>query len=327
MDTDGLAQAGRGAGRGPGSELDLVAIGEPLVEFNQTGEGGDRLYVQGYGGDTSNLAVAAARQGARAGYVTALGDDVYGRVFLDLWRQEGVDASRVTIDPAAPTGIYFVTHADGRHHFTYFRAGSAASRFAPADLPTDYVAGARVVHVSGVSLAISASACDACYAAAHAAKEAGRLVSLDTNFRPKLWSKDRARAVILDMMGLADICLPSYDDVAELTGLADPDALVDRMLALGAKTVALKLGAAGAIVATPAERHRIPPYRVDAVDATGAGDTFGGAFLARLLGGDDIRAAGRYAAVAAALSTTGFGAVAPIPRAARVKEALQTWAD
>jgi 2-dehydro-3-deoxygluconokinase len=316
-----------GLERGPGMELDIVAIGEPMIEFNQSAERGGRLYLQGYGGDTSNLAIAAARQGACTGYVTALGDDVYGRMFLDLWRKEGVDASQVKIDSSAPTGIYFVTHAEGRHHFTFARAGSAASRFAPGDMLADYVAGARVAHMSGISLAISASACDACYAAAHAAKAAGRLVSFDTNLRLKLWSQDRARAAILDMMRLADICLPSFDDVAELTGLRDPDALVDLALNLGAKTVALKLGADGALVATGAERHRIRPFRVDAVDATGAGDTYGGAFLSRLVAGDDIRAAGRYAAVAAALSTTGYGAVEPIPRAERVKEELKTWAE
>ena len=308
-------------------ELDIVAIGEPMIEFNQTSERGGRLYLQGFGGDTSNLAIAAARQGARTGYVTALGDDVYGRMFLDLWRREGVDASRVKIDGSAPTGIYFVTHAGGRHEFTFFRAGSAASRFAAVDLPTDYVASARVVHVSGISLAISASARDACYAAAEAAKGAGRLVSFDTNLRLKLWPKDQARAAIMDMMKLADICLPSLDDMAALTDLRDPDKLVDLALDLGAKTVALKLGAEGAVVASAGERHRIPPYPVNAVDATGAGDTFGGTFLARLLQGDHIQAAGRYAAVAAALATTGFGAVEPIPRASRVQEALQTWQD
>jgi 2-dehydro-3-deoxygluconokinase len=305
--------------------LDIVALGEPMMEFNQTGERGERSYLQGFGGDTSNFVVAAARQGARTGYVTALGDDVYGRMFLDLWRREGVDASQVKIDRSAYTGIYFVTHDEAGHHFTFFRSGSAASRLSPADLPADYLAGGRAVHVSGISLAISASACDACYAAVEAARSAGRLVSFDTNLRLKLWSKDRARAVITDMMKFADICLPSLDDMATLTGTDDPDKLVDHALALGAKTVALKLGAEGAIVATAHERHRIPPYQVDAVDATGAGDVFGGAFTTRLLEGEKLGAAGRYAAVAAALSTTGYGAVEPIPTAGAVLEALERW--
>jgi 2-dehydro-3-deoxygluconokinase len=307
--------------------LDIVALGEPMIEFNQTGERGGRSYLQGYGGDTSNFVIAAARQGARTGYVTALGDDVYGRMFLDLWAKEGVDASGVRIDGAAHTGIYFVDHDEAGHRFTFFRTGSAASRLSPADVPAEYVAGARLVHVSGISLAISVSACDACYAAVEAARSAGRFVSFDTNLRLKLWSKDRARAVITDMMKLADICLPSRDDMAALTGSDDPDKLADHALALGAKTVALKLGAEGAIVATAHERHRIPPYRVEAVDATGAGDAFGGAFATRLLQGEELGAAGRYAAVAAALSTKGYGAVEPIPTAKQVQEALDRWTE
>ena len=305
-------------------QLDIVALGEPMIEFNQAGKD-SRSYQQGFGGDTSNFVIAAARQGARTGYLTAVGEDVYGGMLLDLWRQEGVDASRVRTDASAPTGIYFVTHGSEGHSFTFFRSGSAASRLAPRDIPSDYVASARVIHISGISLAISESACDACYAAADAAKAAGGLVSFDTNLRLKLWSKERARAVITDMMKLADICLPSRDDVALVTGIEDPDELVDHALGLGAKIVALKLGAEGALVATADVRHRIPAYPVRSVDATGAGDVFGGAFVARILRGDSPYRAGRYAAAAAALSTAGYGAVEPIPNADRVKEALQEW--
>jgi len=305
-------------------DLDVLALGEPMVEFNQT-KAGEASYLQGFGGDTANFAVAAARQGVRAGMLTALGDDVYGRAFLDLWRAEGVDADDVAVDPDAPTGLYVVTHDAGGHHFTFYRAGSAASRMTPAAIAPDRIARARLLHLSGISFGIAPGACDACYGAIAAAKAGGRLVSFDTNLRLKLWGRDRARAVILDAMSLADICLPSLDDIAALTGIADPDQLVDLALQRGARVVALKLGREGALVADAEGRHRIPPYPVAAVDATGAGDTFGGAFVARILLGDGIRAAGRYAAIAAALSTTGYGAVAPIPRRDRVEAALAGW--
>jgi 2-dehydro-3-deoxygluconokinase len=302
--------------------LDIVAVGEPMIEFNQTGGAGSTSYLQGFGGDTSNFAIAAARQGARAGVVTALGDDVHGGMLRELWATEGVDASRVKSDPTAPTGIYFVTHDESGHHFTFFRSGSAASRMTPADVPADYIASARALHVSGISFAISPQACDAAYAAVEVAREAGRMVTFDTNLRLRLWSKDRARAIILDMMSRCDVCLPSLDDVTLLTGIEDADELVDFALGRGAKIVALKLGREGALVADANERHRIAPLRVDTVDATGAGDTFGGAFVARLLQGDGLEAAGRYAAAAAALSTTGYGAVDPIPTAEAVLEAM-----
>ena len=303
--------------------LDILACGEPMVEFNQTGEGGGRLYRQGFGGDSSNFAIAAARQGARVGYFSALGDDPNGRMLRALWDEEGVDHASVKTDAEAFTAIYFVTHGGRGHEFHFFRGGSAASRVAPADVPRERIAAAKVLHLSGISLAISASACDAGYAAIGAARAAGVKVSFDTNLRLKLWSIERARAVMSDVMRLTDICLPSYDDVRAITGIEDDDALVDHCLRLGAKTVALKLGEHGAIVADARERHRIDPFPCKPVDATGAGDTFGGAFVARLIAGDPLHEAGRYAAAAAALSTEGYGAVAPIPRAAEVRAALE----
>ena len=301
---------------------DIVALGEAMVEFNQTGENGGRHYLQGFGGDTSNFAIAAARQGARVAYVSALGDDAYGALLRHLWDEEGVDHTHVATDPAAFSAVYFVTHDEGGHHFSFFRSGSAASRMTPATLPRAPIRAARVLHLSGISLAISASACDAGYAAIRCAREAGVQVSFDTNLRLKLWSVERARAVMNDVIGLSDICLPSYEDVVAITGLSEPDALVDHCLRLGAKTVALKMGERGAIVATAEERHRVMPVNCQPVDATGAGDVFGGAFVARLVAGDSLLEAGQYAATAAALAAEGFGAVAPIPRSERVRQVL-----
>lgn len=303
--------------------MDILAYGEPMVEFNQTGEGHGRLYLQGFGGDSSNFAIAAARQGARVGCWSALGDDAHGRALRALWDAEGVDHSLVRSDAAAFTAIYFVTHDERGHEFHFYRSGSAASRVAPMDVPKAQIAAAKVFHLSGISLAISNSACDAGYAAIDAARAAGVKVSFDTNLRLKLWSLDRARAVMSDVLRRCDIALPSWDDVTAITGLTEPEAIIDHCLRGGAKTVALKLGAEGALVASDHERHRIAAFPCSPVDATGAGDTFGGAFVARLVAGDGVLAAGRYAAAAAALSTQGYGAVAPIPRADEVLAALK----
>jgi len=301
---------------------DILALGEPMVEFNQTGEGAGRLYLQGFGGDTSNFAVAAARQGARVGYLSALGDDPYGGMLRRLWDEEGVDHTDVATDPHAFTAIYFVTHDAQGHHFHFFRQGSAASRMTPAQLPRERIAQARVLHLSGISLAISDAACETGFAAMELARAAGVAVSFDTNLRLKLWPLARAREVMTEALRRCDIALPSLDDVRALTGLDDADALVDHCLTLGARIVALKLGEAGALVATAQERHRITPHPCQPVDATGAGDTFGGAFVSRWVAGDSLAQAGRYAAAAAALSTQGYGAVEPIPRRSQVEQAL-----
>lgn len=302
--------------------FDVVALGEPMVEFNQTGDGQGRLFLQGFGGDTSNFAISAARQGARVAYISALGDDANGALLRDLWDREGIDHSAVKCLPEAYTGVYFVSHDAQGHHFQFFRSSSAAARYTASDLPLELLQSTRVLHLSGISAAISASACDACYAAVHAARAAGALVSFDTNLRLRLWPVDRARAVMSDLIRLSDLCLPSYDDIVAITGLRDPEALVDHCLQLGARVVALKLGADGALVADVHQRHRIVPHPCHPVDATGAGDTFGGAFVARYLADDSLLEAGRYAAAAAALSTQGYGAVEPIPSATQVRKAL-----
>lgn len=302
---------------------DILALGEPMVEFNQTGEGGRRLYLQGFGGDTSNAAIAAARQGASVGYISAVGDDVYGRMLRSLWQREGVDDAAVRTDAQAFTAVYFVDHDADGHHFSFFRKGSAASRMTPADLPRERIAAARVLHLSGISAALSDSACDTCFAAVDAARAAGVKVSFDTNLRLKLWPIARARAVMRELIRQSDICLPSLEDIQAISGLQDADALVDFCLELGAGVVALKMGAQGALVADGQRRWRLPAHPCTPVDATGAGDTFGGALLARLVAGDALEAAARYAAVAAALSTEGYGAVEPIPHAARVRSALE----
>ncbi len=297
-------------------------MGEPMIEFNQVKEGDGRNFLQGFGGDTSNFAIAAARQGATVGYISALGRDANGASLRALWDEEGVDHSLVSTHATAPTGMYFVTHGPQGHEFSFARAGSAASLYGPGDVPVAAIAKAKALHLSGISLAISNSACDACYTAIAAARAAGCLVSFDTNLRLKLWSKDRARAIMTDVIGLSDLILPSYDDIVAITGLTDADALVDWCLARGAKLVALKLGAEGALVADAKTRTRVAPHPCRPIDATGAGDCFGGAFVARLVAGDSPVDAARYAGVAAALSTEGYGAVAPIPRAATVRKAM-----
>ncbi|RFU47791.1 sugar kinase [Paraburkholderia sp. DHOC27] len=305
----------------PVSTPAILALGEAMVEFNQSVKDHPQ-YLQGFGGDTSNFCIAAARQGVPSGFVSAVGADHFGRLLVDLWQCEAVETAWVKVDSQAPTGVYFVSHGPAGHQFDYLRAGSAASRYAPADLPLDAIKSAQVLHLSGISLAISMSACDAALGAISHARAHGVQVSFDTNLRLKLWPLARARAVMLEAIRQTDICLPSWDDVTALTGLTGRDEIVDFLLALGPRVVALKLGKQGSYIATPDERRVVPGHVVNAVDATGAGDCFGGAFIARIVAGDDPFSAARYANVAAALSTQGFGAVTPIPDRATVEKVL-----
>jgi 2-dehydro-3-deoxygluconokinase len=296
---------------------DIIAMGEPMLEFNAEEEGAlsqAGRFTVGWGGDTSNFSVAASRAGGKVGYLTRLGDDEFGESFLELWRREGIDTRHVRKDPEAFTAAYFISRKGKQHYFTYFRRGSAASRMTPADLPEDYIAGARLLHVSGISQAISPSACDTVFAAMAIAKAAGRLVSYDPNFRPKLWPLDRARAIIHQTCRQSDLIFPSLDDARQLTGLDAPEKIAGFYLGLGPQVVVIKLGADGALLATAEGLRTFPPYRVDSVDMSGAGDTFDGAFVVAFLAVRPVEECMRFANAAAALTTTGLGCVTPVPR-------------
>ncbi|MEP6149811.1 MAG: sugar kinase, partial [Nisaea sp.] len=194
---------------------ELLCLGEPMLEFNQQP---DERYLTGHGGDTSNVAVAAARQGASVGYLTRIGRDTFGESFMELWENEGIDTSGVEACADGHTGIYFVTHGPDGHRFSYHRAGSAASLMTPDFLPHGMIRDAKILHISGISMAISNSAADTVFAAIALAREAGVKVSVDPNLRLKLWPLDRARAMTHAAMAEADIALPGLDDATILTG-------------------------------------------------------------------------------------------------------------
>jgi len=303
-----------------GNGVDLLCLGEGLVEFNQGAPGG--AYLQGFGGDVSNVAVAAARLGLDVGMVSAVGGDAFGDLLLEMWRAEGVSHTHVRRFEERPTGLYFVTHGPEGHAFTYRRTGSAASRYGPGDLPRAALHATRALHVSAISQAISPSACDAVFAAIDMVRAAGGLVSYDTNLRLELWPVARARAIVQASVAQADTVLPGLEDARRLTGLEAPEAIAERFLELGAGCVALTLGPGGALFADASGVTHVAPHRVEVVDATGAGDAFDGAFLAAWLNGADGPSATRFANAAAALSVRGYGAVAPLPQRAAVETLL-----
>lgn len=299
--------------------VDIICLGEPLIEFNQIQDGS---WIQGFGGDTSNCAISASRQGAKVGYITKVGSDHFGDLLIDLWKAEHIDVSHIVRDPDSPTGIYFVTHDENGHHFTYYRKHSAASLMNRSDISQSYIVGAKMLHVSAISQAISKFAADAVMKAIDYALSSDTTVSYDTNLRLNLWPEERAREVIHHAMSKCHLALPSYEDAVVLTKLKKPDDIVDFYLKLGAKTVVLKCGREGALVSTHDRRENITGIKVDSVDANGAGDTFAGALLAELVRGKSPFEAAQFANAAAALSTQSKGAVNAIPNRDQVKEFL-----
>jgi len=303
---------------------DVVALGEAMVEFNQIPQGDGRMYLQGFGGDTSNTIIAAARQGARCAYLSLVGNDALGEMSLALWKTEGVDASAVGVREDAPTGVYFVRHDAKGHHFSYLRRGSAASRMQPSDLPPGILGSTRYLHISGISQAISSSARATVSAAIALARASDARVSYDPNVRFALWSLQDARAAILETLAMTDEFLPGMDEMTQVSGLTSPDAVIAWAHQQGANVVVLKMGAQGVLAFDGTSTQKIAAVPVNAVDATGAGDCFNGAYLARRALGEDVFTSAHWAVASAALSTQGYGAVAPLPTQAQVTQFLQT---
>ena len=263
------------------------------------------------------------------GVCHSCGADPFGERFERFWQKEGIDTSHVVRDPEAPTGLYFIARKYGRHGFTYYRRGSAASRMEPGFLRPDYIRGARLLHVTGISQAIGQGPRDTVAAAMDTARAAGVLVSYDPNLRPALWPLEPARGVIHKTAALASVIFPSMEDAQLLTGLDSPEAIVRFYLDLGPGLVVLKLGAEGVLAgcgdpAAP-EFTRVAAFKVDAVDASGAGDAFCGAFLAEWLRGSALPECLRYGCGVAALTTTALGCAGAIPDQATLEQFFSTY--
>jgi 2-dehydro-3-deoxygluconokinase len=221
-----------------------------------------------------------------------------------------------------PNGAYLL-HGDltGHRQFSYWRNGSAASTMDEDDIGrhSAALAGAGAVVLSGVTAALSDSAERAVRAAARTATT----VVYDPNFRPRLTTATRARAVLADIAPYCALLTPSCPgDAVALLDTAEPDAAATAALGYGARSVAVTAGTAEVIVAGATGRFRLPvPTNPDAVDATGAGDVFTGTTAARLALGDPLPEAVRLGIGAAALSVTGRGGTGHIPTLANTRAA------
>ncbi|MBC7288646.1 MAG: sugar kinase [Armatimonadetes bacterium] len=309
---------------------DIVTVGECMVEVYQA-EGSGALLECSVGGDTLNVAVAAARLGATCGFITRVGDDLFGPLLLGRWSAEGIDLSQTRIVPGF-NGVYYITLAPGgERSFTYYRRGSAASTLEPSDLDASYIGSATIAHTSGITQAISPSARAAVRHLAEIAKKYGVKFSFDTNFRPKLWTAAEARAELRWLLSYIDILLPSAGEEGEaLWGTPDPQRIARLCVDAGVGVVAVKSGQEGCWVGSacvgPIHVPAVTGFRV--VDTTGAGDAFDGAFLFALLRGADIYDAARLAVLVGAISCGGRGALGSLPnRATAAAEWIRVYGE
>lgn len=277
----------------------LLTFGESMVSLRSTAPlaSGGTLNMQVAGAE-SNVAIGVARLGHTAAWAGALGADPHGEFIVKELRGEGVQLHH-SIHPERSTGVMFLEQrtADLSRAF-YYRAGSAGATISRKQVAAALDCGARILHLTGITAALSPEARDAVEYAAERAAADGVLVSLDVNYRSKLWSRDQARAVLRPLARHATIVIASDDELDLVapprTGSGAPGAAVDeaaaagRLLEAGVSEVVVKRGAAGAAVYAAEGVIEAAAIPVTCVDTVGAGDAFTAGYLSALLDGEDI---------------------------------------
>ena len=227
-----------------------------------------------------------------------------------------MDTTFLQTDADAPTGVFFREPlADGARRVYYYRAGSAASRLAPEDLEASAFHGVRVVHLSGITPALSGACAAAVRRAIKLGKEAGAVISFDPNYRAKLWDAATARATLTDLVQQVDLLLLSDEDAAILFPDSSGAEVLERSAALGPGTVVLKQAARGAIALSAGELFQAKAARpAKVVDSVGAGDGFNAGFLAGLIRKLSLEESLKLGAYVGARAVAALGDYAGYPR-------------
>jgi sugar/nucleoside kinase (ribokinase family) len=269
-----------------------LTVGEAMVLFCATQAGALSevpQFSRATAGAELNVAVGLSRLGLKVGYLSRLGRDSFGEHLLNFMAAEGIDHTQVAVDAAHPTGFMLKSlQNDGSDpRVEYFRRGSAASRLGPADQPLAACAGARHLHLTGISPALGPSVRELVFTMAEQARASGRSVSFDPNLRPSLWPSQQAMVETLNELAChADWVLPGLAEGRLLTGQESPPAVADFYLQRGAQRVVVKLGAQGAYYAGPDGSGSVPGWAVPkVVDTVGAGDGFAVGVISALLQG------------------------------------------
>ncbi|WP_330602771.1 sugar kinase [Anaerosolibacter carboniphilus] len=304
--------------------MEVVTFGETMVMFNPDSTGPLR-YVHNYNktiaGAESNVAIALARLGHQVGWFSKLGDDEFGRYIKSVIMGEGVDVSRVVVDESRQTGLVFKERfAHVNPNVYYYRKHSAASNINIEDLDMAYIQLAKILHITGITPALSDVNKKTAYHIMEKAKEKGVLISFDPNIRLKLWRAEEARTTILDMAKQSDIIFPGIDEGELLLGMDDYQEITHSFLEMGNKLVVTKLGKKGCYVASKDEQVYIEGYVVEKPeDTVGAGDGFAAGFLSGLLRNLSLRECGQLANAVGAMATLVRGDMEGFPTMSQVK--------
>lgn len=309
--------------------LDAVALGETLIDFTPKGcsEDGMKLFEQNPGGAVANVMAAMAKLGAKTGFIGKVGADMHGDFLIDTMKRAGIDVSEVRRDENVFTTLAFVDLSeDGQREFYFARKPGADTCLRPEEISREYLADTTLLHVGSLSLT-DEPARSATLQAVACAKECGTIISYDPNYRAMLWKDaETARKGMRSLLRSADLVKISDEETELLTDRKEPEEALRKLLSEGISIAAVTLGPDGALVGTAEGSVHVPGYRAQAVDTTGAGDSFFGGFLWKLLSfgmGDtkkpcemtlsEVREAAVFGNAVASLNVEKRGAIPAMP--------------
>lgn len=275
-----------------------------------------------FGGAESNVAIGLARLGHRSGWCGWLGNDPLGQMIMKSIRGEGVDVSRAKLKEEMTTGLMIRENIPGKSSVHYYRKLSAASYMTPSELDREYIAGARILHVTGITAAISPSSLKTVQEAIRIAKDSGVKVSFDPNVRLKLWTIEEARPILLSLAEQADYFLPGLDELKLLYEEENTERIFEKLMKLQAVSI-VKGGPDLTYVLDEGRVDQVPYVKADQVlDTVGAGDGFCAGFLAGLLEGKSPIEATKLGSLIGSMVIQAVGDWEALPTHAQVEAAL-----
>jgi 2-dehydro-3-deoxygluconokinase len=305
------------------SSVDVVCAGESmamLVPERAGAMGPETAFRLSVAGAESNVAAYLSMLGTDVAWISKVGEDPFGRFLLNQIHRFGVDVGHVVRDPERPTGVAFKDRSEAQTKVWYYRSGSAASTMGPETARLVGFLGARVVHLSGITSALSAS-CRDFLAEVLSTRAAGTAVSFDVNWRPALWKNDGGPAAMLEAARAADIVFVGLDEANGLWGSTFP--LEVRQLLPAPEFLVVKQGAEGCTVFHGDEQVFVPALIVDVVEPVGAGDAFAAGFLYGYLNGMAVRDAGRLGTIVASCSLSVVTDIGNLPGREYMRGLLQ----
>lgn len=267
-------------------EVDIVALGELLIDFTESGtsENGMKLFEQNPGGAPANLLTVASHLGYRTSFIGKVGKDMHGEFLIKTLEKEGIGTHSLIVDQKYFTTLAFVEIGEGgERNFSFARKPGADTKLSAEELDQKLLKNCKIFHFGSLSLTAEPSH-KATLTAVDIAKKAGAIISYDPNYRVSLWSdQDTAVEMMKSVIPLVDVMKVSDEESLLLTGEKEYLSAVQKLLEMGPKLIALTLGENGVMIATRNQKEVIAGFSVNAVDTTGAGDSFWGGFLSKYL--------------------------------------------